>query len=229
MLRNQTFQGMIQSAPCTQIDVGNISEIFMGDHIKLKRYIYSHHAIISAVYVLDDVIRIDVIHYASNVDSQHRGKGKIIEETNIKLDENTTMYKINYEDPFFKNVKRFPWEVTLDIARFYRDNNDSRHPYAVLVNNCEHFAFTCTTGYAISYQENNARNLFISPFFRLKYKLFGDYFSSFFSDMSQAFRDRRVVEYDDKTKYFIVELSNGQTRHVEVEFWKAPEYIYKES
>jgi hypothetical protein len=116
-----------------------ISELTEGDHIKFKRGIYSHHAVVVDVYV--DTNSYKVIHFTGEKKS---GRAAEIIEEILKFDiEEITLIRYRYG--------RLGRNIT--VKRAYDLLNRQEKPtrtiiYNILVNNCEHFATWCVTGEA---------------------------------------------------------------------------------
>lgn len=193
--------------------VNNLNEMKPGDHIKFKRYMYSHHAIVMKVDAVNN--EYTVIHYASNNKSQFERKANIMKET--KRFKRNTVHLIMYSEFFKDPLKRLPNDLTLDIAKCFIDNRELLDPYTVLMNNCEHFAFSCTLGYAISYQERNARRIFLAPFIRLGSHLTRDRYGSY-KDYKESEGDigmRKVVdllEYKHRVKFINIKIGNTEKK-----------------
>jgi cell wall-associated NlpC family hydrolase len=100
-------------------------DLSLGDHIYVKRLLYSHHGI----YAGDG----KVIHYTGE---EKEKKDPSVRETNI--------------DGFLKGGKlkkrnhkrRLPSSETLSLAKEHLSDKN----YSLTLNNCEHFATYCATG-----------------------------------------------------------------------------------
>jgi len=96
-----------------------------GDHIYVRRLVYSHHGI----YAEDGT----VIHYAGE---EKEKKYPLIRETDIEAFlKGGKLKRRNYK-------KRLPPSETLSLAKKHMSNNS----YSITLNNCEHFATYCATG-----------------------------------------------------------------------------------
>lgn len=124
-----------------------IYELTKGDHIKFKRGIYSHHAVVVDVYV--DTNSYKVIHFTGEKKS---GRAAEITEEILKFEiEKITLIRYRYG--------RLGRHIT--VKRAYDLLTSTRTIiYNILVNNCEHFATWCVTGEAESIQVNKA----LAPF-----------------------------------------------------------------
>lgn len=149
---------MFEGIPSDTVE--KVDELNAGDHIKLRRYymLYAHHAIVTNVNILEK--KFTVIHYMDV-------KGKIeVGEQILDFNKEGEIKKINYADRLMitEGLERLPPNVTVAIAEYFKCNINAREPYMALMNNCEHFAFTCTLGFAISFQQLKAFVLILLPF-----------------------------------------------------------------
>ena len=119
---------MAVSMPVTSLSVMNI-----GDHIKWKRLPgYDHHAIVENVDL--DGNKVHVIEYGS--DNEGYGKNKGVVRRN-RVSGVSEMYKYTYY------VECNHPQQVLQRARSRLDERE----YHPLMNNCEHFASWCKTGW----------------------------------------------------------------------------------
>ena len=110
-------------------------DLSLGDHIYVKRLLYSHHGI----YAGDG----NVVHYTGE---EKEKKDPLIRETDIHdFLKGGKLKKRNYR-------KRLPPSVTLSLAKKYLSNKS----YSLTLNNCEHFATYCATGKKKSKQVRKA-------------------------------------------------------------------------
>ena len=100
-------------------------DLNLGDHIYVKRLVYSHHGI----WAEDG----NVIHYTGE---EKEKKDPLIRETDIEAF--LKAGKLRRRD--YK--KRLPLSETLSFAKKHLSDNR----YSIAFNNCEHFATYCATG-----------------------------------------------------------------------------------
>jgi len=100
-------------------------DLKLGDHIYVRRLVYSHHGI----YAGDG----NVIHYTGE---EKEKKDPLIRETDIEAF--LKAGKLRRRD--YK--KRLPPSETLGLAKKHLSDNS----YSIAFNNCEHFATYCATG-----------------------------------------------------------------------------------
>lgn len=110
-------------------------ELNLGDHIYVRRLLYSHHGI----YAGDG----NVIHYTGE---EKEKKDPLVRETN--MEDFLKGGKLKRRD--YK--RRLPPSETLSLAKEYLSNNG----YSITLNNCEHFATYCATGKKKSKQVRKA-------------------------------------------------------------------------
>ena len=124
-----------------------IYELTKGDHIKFKRGIYSHHAVVVDVYV--DTNSYKVIHFTG--EKRSGGAAEITEEI-LKFEmEEITLIRYRYG----RLSKRITVKRAYDLLNI-QETSTRAIIYNILVNNCEHFATWCVTGEAESIQVNKA-------------------------------------------------------------------------
>jgi hypothetical protein len=128
-----------------------IYELTKGDHIKFKRGIYSHHAVVVDVYV--DTNSYKVIHFT----------GEKRSDTPAEIKEEIMKFKIGEIIRIRYRYGRLSKRIT--VKRAYallriQETSTRAILYNILVNNCEHFATWCVTGKATSTQVNKA----LAPF-----------------------------------------------------------------
>jgi len=100
-------------------------DLNLGDHIYVRRLVYSHHGI----YAGDG----NAIHYTGE---EKEKKDPLIRETDIEdFLKGGKLKRRNYKK------RLLPFE-TLSLARKHLSNNS----YSLTLNNCEHFATYCATG-----------------------------------------------------------------------------------
>ena len=100
-------------------------DLNLGDHIYVRRLVYSHHGI----YTGDG----NVIHYTGE---EKEKKDPLIRETDIEAFlKGGKLRRRDYK-------KRLPPSETLSLAK--KPLSDNR--YSLAFNNCEHFATYCATG-----------------------------------------------------------------------------------
>ena len=100
-------------------------DLNLGDHIYVRRLVYSHHGI----YAGDG----NVIHYTGE---EKEKKDPLIRETDIEdFLKGGKLRRRNYK-------KRLPPSATLSLAKKHLSKNS----YSLALNNCEHFATYCATG-----------------------------------------------------------------------------------
>ena len=110
-------------------------DLGLGDHIYVKRLLYSHHGI----YAGDG----SVIHYTGE---EKEKKDPVVSETDIEdFLKGGKLKRRNYR-------KRLPFSETLSLAKKHLADNS----YSLTLNNCEHFATYCATGKKRSRQVRNA-------------------------------------------------------------------------
>ena len=107
----------------------------LGDHIYVKRLLYSHHGI----YAGDG----NVIHYTGE---EKEKKNPLVRETDIEdFLKGGNLKKRTYR-------KRLPPSETLSLAKEHLSDRS----YSLTLNNCEHFATCCATGKKKSKQVRKA-------------------------------------------------------------------------
>ena len=128
--------------------VFSISELRRGDHIAFDRKLYWHHAIVE--YIDRKNGKIGLIHYNKTPEGyiqdifsppKRRGKACVVQET----------YEFKKEPVYLmKHIhgRCLDPDIVVLIAKV-RVGNDKYH---LVYNNCEHFAMSCKTGVAASYQ-----------------------------------------------------------------------------
>ena len=100
-------------------------ELKPGDHIYVRRLLYSHHGI----YAGDGT----VIHYSGE---EKEKKNPLVRETHLEeFLKGGTLRRRDHK-------KRLPPSETLSLA----SKHLSDHGYSLAWNNCEHFATYCATG-----------------------------------------------------------------------------------
>lgn len=108
-----------------------------GDHIKVRRPLYSHHGIF--------VARDEVIHYSGELKNK---EGATIRRASLEeFAAGGTVEVVEYAR------RRFVHEETVERARSRLDESG----YRFFGNNCEHFARWCVTGEHASEQVDDAR------------------------------------------------------------------------
>lgn len=194
-----------EGVPSRNVNVENLEP---GDHIKFRRYIfvYAHHAIVTRVDNTAETFT--VVHFY-----EKDGKLQIIEETKNFNEVPDDILLVDYTDASILTPKlpRLPRTLTIAIATFFRDNQAFR-PYKVLMNNCEHFAFTCTLGFAISFQQLKAFVLLLLPLSGLNFALTA--LTAVGVTKLQRLRSvlamRRVVTYVSGANCFIIRIKQKQ-------------------
>ena len=110
-------------------------DLSLGDHIYVKRLLYSHHGI----YAGDG----KVIHYTGE---EKEKKDPSVRETDIDgFLKGGKLKKRNYK-------RRLPSSETLSLANEHLSDKN----YSLTLNNCEHFATYCATGKKKSNQVRKA-------------------------------------------------------------------------
>ena len=110
-------------------------DLNLGDHIYVKRKLYSHHGI----YAGDG----NVIHYTGE---EKEKKDPLVSETDIEdFLKGGKLKRRNYK-------KRLPPSESLSLAK----KHFSDRSYSLTLNNCEHFATYCATGNKKSKQVRKA-------------------------------------------------------------------------
>ena len=110
-------------------------DLGLGDHIYVKRLLYSHHGI----YAGDG----SVIHYTGE---EKEKKDPVVSETDIEdFLKGGKLKRRNYK-------KRLPPSETLSLAKKHLSDRS----YSLTLNNCEHFATYCATGNKKSKQVRKA-------------------------------------------------------------------------
>jgi hypothetical protein len=110
-------------------------DLNLGDHIYVKRKLYSHHGI----YAGDG----NVIHYSGEVKEK---KDPLVSETGIEdFLKGGKLKRRHYK-------KRLPPSETLSMAKKHLSDRS----YSLTLNNCEHFATYCATGKKKSTQVRKA-------------------------------------------------------------------------
>jgi len=100
-------------------------DLNLGDHIYVRRRVYSHHGI----YAGDGT----VIHYTGE---EKEKKDPLIRETDIEAFlKGGKLRRRDYK-------KRLPPSETLSLAKKHLSDNS----YSLVFNNCEHFVTYCATG-----------------------------------------------------------------------------------
>ena len=110
-------------------------DLSLGDHIYVKRLLYSHHGI----YAGDG----NVIHYTGE---EKEKKHPLVRETDI--DDFLKSGKLKRRN----HRKRLPPSETLSLAK----KHVADRSYSLTLNNCEHFATYCVTGKKKSKQVRKA-------------------------------------------------------------------------
>ena len=122
-----------------------IYELTKGDHIKFKRGIYYHHAVVVDVYV--DTNSYKVIHFTGEKRSDTPAEIKE-EILKFKIGE---IIRIRYR--YGRLSKRITVKRAYDLLNI-QETSTRAIIFNILVNNCEHFATWCITGEAKSVQVN---------------------------------------------------------------------------
>ncbi|CAC5406764.1 unnamed protein product [Mytilus coruscus] len=123
--------------------VYNIRQLKKGDHVKYKRELYSHHAVVVDVYPENQTYK--VIHFTGEKKS---GIPAEIKEEVFHFDFDKIIL-IHYR---YGRLNRS--ETVKRAYRLLKLQDEMRVIYDILTNNCEHFATWCITGEAKSQQVN---------------------------------------------------------------------------
>ncbi|VDI14563.1 Hypothetical predicted protein [Mytilus galloprovincialis] len=130
---------------------------YEGAHIKIRRWLYAHHAMVS--HVDNSKKEVSVIHFTI-ADRPSKMYKAVIKEEKLSIGERRKFIRIDDAtvNMLYENTK-FPLNVSLAIANFFKDNSEAFGHYHLLNNNCEHFVFTCTIGCKISLQSLAVRGV----------------------------------------------------------------------
>lgn len=130
--------------------VKQIKDLEKGDHIKFRRgfIIYAHHAIVTNK--TEDLCKYNVIHFTG--DGKPNAK---IKEEEMQFHAGNKVLLVTYNSEHFitPKFKRLPRPASVAIAEYCKNNNSAINSYNAVTNNCEHFIYICTLGYAISFQQ----------------------------------------------------------------------------
>ncbi|VDI18462.1 Hypothetical predicted protein [Mytilus galloprovincialis] len=143
---NKDALDLVQSS-----SVSDINKLYKGAHVKFKRWIpYTHHAIVTNIDKGDS--KFTVVHFNNEQVHDSKYKSKITEEimTFSKTDD-VLLVHYNIDQLSIPHFKRLPNQASVAVAKYFSDKQNA-WPYNILTHNCEHFVFSCTTGYAISFQ-----------------------------------------------------------------------------
>jgi len=130
--------GNVSSVP-EVIQVGIISDLKQADHIKWKRPLYDHHAIVESVDHEAGIVHI--IEYGTDSEICSSGKDAVVRQREVNDLEN--MFKYYYGEESCDDVN-----TVLENARSRLGENK----YDLFTNNCEHFARLCKTRDKLSCQ-----------------------------------------------------------------------------
>lgn len=179
-----------------------------GAHIMFNRYIYTHHAIVTAV----DKNTVNIIHFTG----RNKKRAKIIKENIFtKIDKKCKVVSKNIEDCLISNVpefKRLPFELSIAVAQYFENDVDSFGKYNVLKNNCEHFAFFCSFGYRVSFQQMKIFLIAYCAFYDLKTMDGG-----FDVIMKEVLLSKKAVEYKEGDKRVAI-LRLSYSKSVSISF-----------
>lgn len=132
--------------PSTRVE--NLKDLEKGDHIKFRRLwsMYAHHAIVTKI----DKDSYSVIHFTG--DDKPSAK---IQEEKMQFHTGNKVLLVTYDAEFLTTpkFKRLPRPASVNIAEYCNDNSSAINSYNFVTNNCEHFIYICTLGYAISFQQ----------------------------------------------------------------------------
>ncbi|XP_063421825.1 uncharacterized protein LOC134706640 isoform X1 [Mytilus trossulus] len=136
--------------------VYNIHQLNKGDHVKYKRGLYSHHAVVVDVYPENQTYK--VVHFTGEKTS---GFPAEIKEEILPF-EFDQIILIRYR------YGRLDRSETVNRAyKLLKLQKEMRVIYNILTSNCEHFVTWCITGKAKSHQVTKALAP-IAPFINLK-------------------------------------------------------------
>lgn len=168
----------------------------------MKRY--THHAIVTDIDEDKKVYK--VIHFtgftkqtaslreASMVLSNHHGV--LLVNSNIRIDS-------------IPEFKLLPPQASVEIAKYLMKTPGEWQSYHVWNNNCEHFVYYCTFGYAVSFQK-------IQSFMRSRFAFRKQKTIDFDELLTKIFNTDKVVEYNEGDSYVTITLQNGCA--VKIEF-----------
>ncbi|VDI00945.1 Hypothetical predicted protein [Mytilus galloprovincialis] len=184
-----------------------ITHLQKGAHVKFEylRPLHAHHAIVTDINT--DNHTFDCIHFTSGfTDAISKGD---IPKTSIKTETVEFGKEGSYKNVLVVEYKmgialstmklnRFPNRVAIAIAKHFEKNPDACQSFNLLTYNCEHFVFSCTTGYAICLQQ-------LEPMMRLVKTMRSKDFLVDIADCIQKSMEKnrvQVVEYKEGMNYF---------------------------
>lgn len=146
----ESFKKTLEFVPSEK--VSDLSKLREGDHIKFSKLgVYAHHAIITKIDKEAETLTLIHFYGDSKISSKLQNKASIREDT-WKLSEHQGVALVKYNESITQ-LKRLPRLATVAVAEYFKEHPNINHNYNLLMNNCEHLAFSCTLGYAISFQQ----------------------------------------------------------------------------
>ncbi|CAG2185963.1 unnamed protein product [Mytilus edulis] len=192
-------------------DLTNLKE---SAHIRFKRSLqYYHHAIVTNINV--EQSEYTVIHFTADENKySNKRKAHIIEETLAFTDQSTTGKKRKREEEVLlvtytideleiPQFKRLPPEASISVAKYFKDSPPTKS-YNVLSNNCEHFVFGCTIGYAISFQKLKPLIFVFWAFNKVSQRIVNQLMTVL------IMRNNKVVEYNEGDDHLYIILESGE-------------------
>lgn len=149
----------------------------------------------------------NIIHFTGRT----KKSAKIIEENIFtKIDKKCKVVSKNIDDCLISNVpefKRLPFELSIAVAQYFENDVDSFGKYKIFKNNCEHFAYLCSFGYRVSFQQMIPFLIAYCAFFDLKTMDGG-----FDAIMKDALLSKKAVKYKEGDKRVaILQLPDGKS------------------
>lgn len=195
-------------------NVTDLTHLYESAHIRFKRSLqYYHHAIVTNINV--EKSEYTVIHFTTD-ENKHSNKRKanIMEETLAFTDQSITEEKRKKEEEVLlvtytinalqiPQFKRLPTEASISVAEYFKDSPPTKS-YNVLNNNCEHFVFGCTIGYAISFQKLKPLTFVFWAFKMVSQRIVNELVSVL------ILRNKKVVEYNEGDDHLFILLESGQ-------------------
>lgn len=143
-----TIRKAIEFVPSSRVI--DIESLYEGAHVRGSWFDeYDHHAIVTKIDKKAGTFTL--IHLSGDGRNKLQNKPSIQEDT-IKLRRNTDVTLVTYSASI-PQLKRLPNPASVAVAEYFKDHPDAFQSYDLLTNNCEHLIFSCTLGYAISFQE----------------------------------------------------------------------------
>lgn len=129
--------------------VTDIMDLYTGAHVKFrgKKNAYTHHGIVTDID--KDKKEFTYIHHTGNIIYKYLQQGI----WQLKNDKRVLLVDSNIKISGIPEFKLLPPTASVEIAKYLMNNHDKWPSYSLVTNNCEHFVYYCTFGYAVSFQQ----------------------------------------------------------------------------